>query len=158
MHILAAIAAFFIALSPAVAQQRIGTADLDTVSRRGAQLYAFDQAAWHTTDTMLAKNLPREKMAAIRGWVVEPHGDALTVTYHGFEGTKPYAIYAADYAGGKVVAERVPAAGEPLSAQGERMAAARKIASRRRRNGASIAPTTPSSCRPSPTAPFPSTF
>ena len=65
MRILAAIAAPIIAcavaLSPAVAQDRIGTADLDTVSRRGAQLYAFDQAAWHTTDTMVAKNLPRER-------------------------------------------------------------------------------------------------
>lgn len=128
MRILAAIAAFFLALSPAAAQERIKTADLETVSRRGAQLYAFDQAAWHTTDTMVAKQLPRDTMAAIRGWVVEPHGETLTVTYYGFEGTKPYAIYAADYAGGKVTAERIPAVGEPLSAQGERMAAALEVA------------------------------
>ncbi|MFA6116456.1 MAG: hypothetical protein WC729_20835 [Sphingomonas sp.] len=129
MRILTAIAAVALTLSPAVAQERIKTADLETVSRRGAQLYAFDQAAWHTTDTMLAKGLPREKMAAIRGWVVEPHGETLTVTYYGFEGAKPYAIYAADYAGGKVVAERVPSTTEALSAQGERMALARAAAS-----------------------------
>ena len=128
MRILAAIAAIAVALSPAVAQERIKTADLETVGRRGAQLYAFDQAAWHTTDAMVAKQLPRDTMAAIRGWVVEPHGETLTVTYYGFEGTKPYVIYAADYAGGKVTAERVPAAGEPLSAQGERMAAALDVA------------------------------
>jgi hypothetical protein len=128
MRILTAIAAVALALSPAVAQERIKTADLETVGRRGAQLYAFDQAAWHTTDAMVAKQLPRDTMAAIRGWVVEPHGDALTVTYYGFEGTKPYAIYAADYAGGKVAAERIPAVGEPLSAQGERMAAALDVA------------------------------
>lgn len=128
MNILAAIAALALTLSPAVAQERIKTADLETVSRRGAQLYAFDQAAWYTTDAMVAKKLPGETMAAIRGWVVEPHGDALTVTYYGFDGTKPYAIYAADYADGKVAAERVPATREALSAQGERMIAALEVA------------------------------
>jgi len=130
MRILNVIAAAALTLSPALAlsQEHIKTADLDTVSRRGAQLYAFDQAAWHTTDAMVAKQLPRDTMAAIRGWVVEPHGEALTVTYYGFEGTKPYAIYAADYVGYKVAAERVPATGEPLSAQGERMAAALEVA------------------------------
>lgn len=130
MRILVAIVAFALMLVPAVAQERIKTTDLETVSQRGAQLYAFDQAAWHTTDTMLAKGLPSEKMEAIRGWVVEPHGEALTVTYYGFEGTKPYAIYAADVAGDKVIAERVPATdGEALwSVQGNRMAAALNVA------------------------------
>jgi len=128
MRILTVIAAAALSLSPALAQEPIKTANLDTVSRRGAQLYALDQAAWHTTDAMVAKQLPRDTMVAIRGWVVEPHGEALTVTYYGFEGTKPYAIYAADYVGDKVAAERLPAAGEPLSAQGERMAGALEVA------------------------------
>jgi hypothetical protein len=77
---------------------------------------------------MVAKSLPREKMQAIRGWIVEPHGEALTVTYYGLDGTRPYAIYAADYAGDKVVDERVPMTAEPLSAQGERMAGALDVA------------------------------
>lgn len=126
------VAAILLAFSavPAVAAETIKTADLATVSRRGAQLYAFDQAAWHTTDTMLAKGLPREAMQAIRGWVVEPRGDLLTVTYYGWNGTVPYAIYIADFHGGKVVAERVPATdGErTLSASGARMAAAADVA------------------------------
>jgi len=132
MRIVAAIAATIVAclapLSPAVAQDRIGTADLDTVSRRGAQLYAFDQAAWHTTDALVARRLPTEKMEAIRGWIVEPHGAALTVTYFGLDGAKPYAIYAADYTEEKVVDERVPTTAEPLSAQGARMATALDVA------------------------------
>lgn len=130
MRLLAAAVLLAMGSVPAVAQDSIKTADLATVSKRGAQLYAFDQAAWHSTDTMLAKGLPQEAMRAIRGWVVEPDGDVLTVTYYGFEGSKPYAIYAADYAGSKVVAEHVPAteAEKPLSAQGARMAAALNVA------------------------------
>lgn len=128
MRLLAAAVLLAISAVPAVAQDSIKTADLATVSKRGAQLYAFDQAAWHSTDTMLAKGLPQDTMQAIRGWVVEPNGDVLTVTYYGFEGTTPYAIYAADVRGGKVVGERVPGpADRALSAQGVRMAAAGSV-------------------------------
>lgn len=129
MRLLAAAVLLAMGAVPVVAQDSIKTADLATVSKRGAQLYAFDQAAWHSTDTMLAKGLPQEAMRAIRGWVVEPNGDVLTVTYYGLEGTTPYAIYAADVRGGKVVGERVPGPTDrALSAQGVRMAAAASVA------------------------------
>jgi hypothetical protein len=114
--------------TPAAAQRAIPTADLAKVSARGSAIYAFDQAAWHTTDTMIARHLPDAVMHAIRGWVVEPHGDALRVTYFGMDGDKPYAIYIADYGHDTVTDERMPAAGDadraltPLAA---RLAAAR---------------------------------
>lgn len=116
--------------APAFAQDRIATADLATVAARGAQLYAFDQAAWHTTDSLLAQKLPDATMGAIRGWVVEPRGELLTVTYYGLDGDSAYAIYVADFRDGKVVGERVPKtdADRALSATGQRMAAARGVA------------------------------
>ena len=129
MRLLAAAILLAVSVAPAAAQQSIGTADLATVSKRGALLYAFDQAAWHSTDAMLAKGLPQETMQAIRGWVVEPDGDLLSVTYYGFEGTTPYAIYIADIRDGKVVSDRVPGPdGRALSARGARMAAAASVA------------------------------
>lgn len=108
----------------------IPTADLATVAARGAEIYAFDQAAWHSTDAMVAHKLPEESMRAIRGWVVEPAGDLLTVTYYGLSGTTPFAIYVAEYRDGKVVDDRVPDAGgdRSLSAQAVRMAAAHDVA------------------------------
>ncbi|MGY4395108.1 hypothetical protein ACVWZA_000269 [Sphingomonas sp. UYAg733] len=108
----------------------IQTADLATVAARGAEIYAFDQAAWHTTDAMLARKLPQDVMRAIRGWVVEPVGDLLTVTYYGLRNTTPYAIYVADYRDGKVVTDRMPdATGDrSLSARALRMAAAHDVA------------------------------
>lgn len=112
----------------AAAQRAIPTADLATVSARGTAIYAFDQAAWHTTDTMVAKHLPDAVMSAIRGWIVEPRGDVLSVTYFGEENGKPYAIYIADYAHDAVSNERVPAAGSDdrkLTPLGLRLAAAR---------------------------------
>lgn len=129
MRLLAAAILLAVGAAPAAAQQSIGTADLATVSKRGAQLYAFDQAAWHSTDSMLAKALPQETMQAIRGWVVEPSEDLLRVTYYGFAGTTPYAIYIADIRDGKVVGDRVPGQdGRALSARGVRMAAAASVA------------------------------
>ncbi len=112
----------------ALAQHTIPTADLATVSARGAAIYAYDQAAWHTSDTMVAKHLPEAVMRAIRGWVVEPRGDTLAVTYFGLDGDKPYAIYIADYHGRAVSNERVPEAGaaeRALTPLGLRLIAAR---------------------------------
>jgi hypothetical protein len=115
---------------PAAAQHAIPSADLATVSARGAAIYAFDQAAWHTTDTMVARQLPDAVMGTIRGWVVEPQGDTLRVSYFGIADGTPYAVYVADYRNGAVSNERVPEAGSDraLSPLGLRLAAARVAA------------------------------
>ena len=115
---------------PAAAQHTIPSTDLATVSARGTAIYDYDQAAWHTTDTMVARHLPDAVMRAIRGWVVEPRGDVLRVTYFGLADGTPYAIYVADYGNGAVSHERVPEAGgdRALSPLGLRLAAARVAA------------------------------
>lgn len=117
---------------PASAQRTIPSADLATVSARGQAIYDYDHAAWHTTDTMVARHLPDAVMGAIRGWVVEPHGDALRVSYFGLTGDTPYAIYVADYARGAVSNERVPStdSDRALSPLAIRLAAARVVAAR----------------------------
>lgn len=124
--------AFSLAASacPARAQRAIPSADLATVSARGAAIYAYDQAAWHTTDTMVAQHLPDAVMSAIRGWVVEPRDEALRVSYFGLADGTPYAIYVADFADGAVSNERVLAAGSDraLSPLAVRLAAARVAA------------------------------
>lgn len=115
---------------PAAAQRTIPSADLATVSARGMAIYDYDQAAWHTTDTMVARHLSDAVMGAIRGWVVEPRGDVLRVTYFGLADGTPYAIYVADYGNDAVSNERVPEAGDDraLSPLGLRLAAARVAA------------------------------
>lgn len=49
-------------------------------SERGAQIYAFDQAAWKTTDVLL-ELIKDPAGAGIRGWVVSPEAKGLRVTY-----------------------------------------------------------------------------
>jgi hypothetical protein len=80
---------------------------------------------------MMARHLPDAVMQAIRGWVVEPRGDVLSVTYFGEDDGKPYAIYIADYAHDAVSNERTPVAGSAdrtLTPLGLRLAAARLAA------------------------------
>ncbi|MEG3146711.1 hypothetical protein U1839_18825 [Sphingomonas sp. RT2P30] len=119
-----------IVASPAAAQRTIPSADLATVSARGQAIYDYDQAAWHTTDAMTEKHLPDAALRAIRGWVVEPQGDALRVSYFGLTDGRPYTIYLADYVHGAVSNERVPAADSDraLSPLALRLAAARVAA------------------------------
>lgn len=73
---------------------------------RGRLIYAYDQAAWHSTDE-LRRRMPAASMPADGGWVVEPRGDLLTVTYYGVEGETLYTLFQADMRGSKVVQSRV---------------------------------------------------
>ena len=51
--------------------------------------------------------MPAASMPADGGWVVEPQGDLLRVTYYGVEGETTYALFQADMRGSKVVQSRV---------------------------------------------------
>lgn len=96
---------------------------------RGKLIYDFDQAAWHSTDVMLAA-LARPRLAEIKGWLVEPDGDALSVLYYGYDGDAPYGVFSARFKGGKVVSSREIKASETrdLTTVQQRMALARKVA------------------------------
>lgn len=104
-------------------------ARIEQALERGRLIYDYDQAAWHSTDVML-KALPRKRLNEIRGWVVEPDGDALSVLYYGYDGDTPYGVFRARFKDGKVGASGEIAATGPrgLTAIESRMALARKVA------------------------------
>lgn len=96
---------------------------------RGNLIYSHDQAAWHSSDVMVEK-LSKARLREIRGWVVEPDGDALSVLYYGYEGETPYAVFTAKFQRGKVTASREIKPGEArtLTQAQLQMAQARKAA------------------------------
>ncbi|WP_144037682.1 hypothetical protein [Sphingopyxis sp. KK2] len=58
----------------------------------GQMMYRYDQAAWHSTDALLAQINPAD-YPDLAGWVVEPQGDdSLLVTYFGRRDGPRYAI------------------------------------------------------------------
>lgn len=93
---------------------------------RGQSLYAYDQAAWHTTDALTAE-VPEATLQTIRGWVVTPEGDDYRVTYYaGDRGAPHRAVYSAVWTGGTVVRDGKPRTGadSQLSAEEARLVAA----------------------------------
>jgi hypothetical protein len=69
-------------------------------------LYDYDQAAWHTTDTML-KDIPDPAGAGIRGWVVTPVSAGWLVTYLKPNGDGYAAVYSAVWTGTDVTDRKV---------------------------------------------------
>lgn len=101
-----------------------------SVLARGNLLFDYDQAAWHTTDVMVEKT-PRGRLGEIKGWLVEPAGEGLSVLYYGYSGDTPYGVFRAGWRGGKVVDPVLIAADAPdrgLTTVEVRMAQARKAA------------------------------
>lgn len=100
--------------------------DLAATVLRGQLLYLFDQAAWHATDAML-KEVHDPGAAGVRGWIVEPEGKGLRVTFYGEAGGRAVPIYIADFRDGKVSNARIVPAAErrPLAPEQQAMVAAR---------------------------------
>lgn len=100
-------------------------AQLREAERRGALLYAYDQAAWHGTDDMVAK-LP-DYQSRIGGWIVDGPAEAPELVFFDREGVRP--IYVARFRDGKLVSGEVAGAGAgELSAPRRQLIAARKAA------------------------------
>lgn len=120
------LALLFAAPSLALAQAPDEAARVERANARGKLIYDFDQAAWHSTDVLL-KKLPQGRRPELRGWVVEPDGDALSVLYFGLDGDKPYGLFEARFSGGKVISSREIKPGQPrdLTPRQQRMSAAR---------------------------------
>ncbi|NEX94918.1 hypothetical protein [Caulobacter sp. 17J65-9] len=106
----AALAAGLLAAAPSA---RAGDDEaLTHASERGRLLYAYDQAAWVSSDEML-RVIAKPDKAGVRGYVVEPLADGtLRAIYYGFDGATPKAVFTADVRGSKVVARHRFAAGE----------------------------------------------
>lgn len=102
------------ALSPA------DTAALQRAASRGEQIYAYDQAAWITTDVLLER-LPDPGKAGVRGWVVSPKGDGLTVIYYGLKDDVPFAVFSGDVKGRKVTSSKVFKPGDDATLTAEQL-------------------------------------
>ena len=96
---------------------------------RGAMLYTYDQAAWHSTDA-LVEDLTKTETGNVRGWVVTRESGLDKATYFGLDGNTPYRLYSASWDGKAITArdKADPARREPLSAEELRLARALLVA------------------------------
>ncbi len=93
----------------------------------GKRLYRYDQAAWHSTDAMVAALAGRTSEVA--GWVVEEVGDgSLLVTYYGDGESERPVVARYVMRDGKVVSGGLGTADDKLSPAAYRMIAARSTA------------------------------
>jgi hypothetical protein len=108
---------------------RAQRAALDSAAQRGRLLRAIAAAGIVATQDMLGR-ISDPAGAGISGWLAEPEGNAVTVTFYaeGDGAAPPSAIYKVTILGGRATAREVFLAGTrpPLSATLARMAAARK--------------------------------
>jgi hypothetical protein len=104
-------------------------AELDAAVVRGRLLGAIARAGIIATQDMLSR-VSDPAGAGISGWLAEPEGNAVTVTFYaeGAAGAPPAAVYRVTILGGRATAREVFLAGSrpPLGAHLARMAAARR--------------------------------
>jgi hypothetical protein len=100
-------------------------AELEQAVTRGRMLAAVDRAGYLSRRDMLAR-VPNPAEAGIEGWIAQPEGNAMTVTYFVKQGEGYAAIYKGQVLGGRVVSPQVYAAGNrpALTGAAARMAAA----------------------------------
>jgi hypothetical protein len=100
--------------------------------RIGRDIYDFDQAAWGSTDAMVAA-VRDPGAAGVRGWIVEREPGGTVAVFYGLNGDLPYKLFVAHMKGQKVLSQHVVAANEDRSMNPieRRMVAARAIAMRR---------------------------
>jgi hypothetical protein len=79
------------------------TAELRRVVNRGRQLFEIDRAARLTTRELLTR-VADPAAAGVVGWIAEPEGNGITVTYYAQGSAGPVAVFR-----GQVIAGRVAA-------------------------------------------------
>jgi hypothetical protein len=109
--------------APAAAVSPAEEAQLREAARRGALLYAYDQAAWHGTDDMVAR-LP-DYRNRVGGWIVDGPAEAPELVFFDQAGERP--VYVARFRDGKLVSGEVVGDGE-LGEPRRRLVAARTAA------------------------------
>jgi len=112
--------------APALELSAAQRASIDESIRRGRLLAVIDRAGAITTRDMLGR-IADPTAAGIVGWVAEPEGNAVTVTYYAREGDNFAAVYRSQALGGRAVSPEVFEAGSrpALTGNAARMAAAR---------------------------------
>jgi hypothetical protein len=112
---------------PAPAVSPVEQAQLREVARRGGLLYAYDQAAWHGTDDLVAKMPDFE--TRVGGWIVDGPAEAPELIFFDKDRANPHAVYVARFGAGKLVSGRIVGAGESgLSPERRQLVAAREAA------------------------------
>ena len=103
------------------------TASLQQAASRGALIYAYDQAAWHGTDDMLAK-IPHPEQV-IGGWIVDGPAATPELVFFDKNDADPHAVYVAEFRENKFVSGRLlgPDDDTKLSPQRLQLIKARKI-------------------------------
>jgi hypothetical protein len=108
----------------------------------GRLIYAFDRAAWASSDALTA-TVPKDQLASVGGYVVEASdGRTLRVTYYRGSAASAEAFFVADVREGKVVRKELLAEPLALSANQAILARAREVAAERARQR-SYKPCTP---------------
>lgn len=87
------------------------SAELGNRASRGRQLFAVARAALLATQDMLSRVADPEA-AGITGWVAEPEGNAMAVTFYGDGDLGPVAVYRARVLGGRAVSRDTYLAGQ----------------------------------------------
>lgn len=113
------------AVAPTVEQRIAQASDI------GGILYAFDRAAWVSSDALTAA-IPKERLGALGGYVVETVDPRiLRVTYYRGAVADARAFFVADVRDGKVIRQDVLADPIPLTAAQMVLARAREVAAQR---------------------------
>lgn len=113
-----ALAAAVLPLSPSLADPTPGELSAaQKAEARGAQMYAYDQAAWHATDRFMADlqsaGLTVEQVShrGVRGYIVEPgkEGQLSAIFYAEVDGTRSafarYSVRGSEVTGGGILGE-----------------------------------------------------
>lgn len=104
-------------------QQRLADASIF-----GVMIYAFDRAAWVSTDSLL-EVVPKDQLVGKGGYVIEPlDKDTLRATYFRGDAASARAFFVADVRGGKVVRHEILPEPVPLTPVQMILARAREIA------------------------------
>jgi hypothetical protein len=75
---------------------------IDEAIRRGTLIHQYDQAAWHSTDAMVAA-IKNPAKAGIKGWIVLEAEQGAKVVYYAKDDQGLYAVYSAIWTGGKII-------------------------------------------------------
>lgn len=98
-----------IAAAPLVDEAPLSPAEATAIARAtdlGALIYAYDQAAWHGTDDMIARiGAPDKKVG---GWIVDGPAASPRIVFFDQSETDPRAVYTARFTGTRLTESALP--------------------------------------------------
>jgi hypothetical protein len=117
---------------PPLPLSRAELATLDATVQRGRLLGLIDRSGRFATQDMLSR-ISDPAAAGVTGWIAEPEGNGVTVTFYADGDAGPVTVYRVNILGGRIVSRDVhiaAASRPPLNPLQARMAAARAATGR----------------------------